>query len=167
AGAGRRGADGHRSAGLGRGRAWGGGRGLRLRQAGGARWARQPQRGKPFRPDGPRWRGLPVQVTEDLPVQVTEGWSCLIRCRCPWSPASATGRPVRWLQVLVVVLPRAAHTRGRRIRGCLIRGWRFRRWRFRGGWSRGCGPRGWARRRGPAGGGEGRGPGGGPARSRG
>jgi hypothetical protein len=37
----------------------------------------------PFTPDGPRWHWLPVQVTEDLSVQVTEGLAVLIGCRCP------------------------------------------------------------------------------------
>ena len=118
-----------RSAGSGYCRACGGGRGL-LPQAGAARLARQPL-GKPLMPDGPRRRWLPVQVTKDLSVQVTEGLAVPGPVPVSWSPAGATGRPVRWQLVLVVVHPRVALPRAAYLRRD-SRGWR----------SRGCGPRG-------------------------
>jgi len=105
-----------RPAGSGRCRACGGGRGL-LPQAGAARLARQPQRGKPFTPDGPRRHRLPVQVTEDLSVQVTEGVAIPGPVPVSWSPDGATVRPVRWLPV-----PAAALGRGSAAAGGISRG---------------------------------------------
>ena len=73
-------------------------------QAGVARLVRQPL-GKPLTPDGPRRRWLMVQVTKDLSVQVTEGLAVPGPVPVSWSPACATGRPVRWLLVMLPRLP--------------------------------------------------------------
>jgi len=95
-----------RSAGSGHCRACGGGRGCsrRLERRG---WSAS-RGGSRSRRMGPRWHWLPVQVTEDLSVQVIEGLAVPDRVPVSRSPACATGRPVRWLPDLAVVLPRVA-----------------------------------------------------------
>jgi len=49
-----------------------------------------------------------VQVTEDLSAQVTDSFAVPSPVPVSWSSAGATGRPVRWLLVLLVVHPRVA-----------------------------------------------------------
>jgi hypothetical protein len=122
-----------RSTGSGHCRACGGGRGCsrRLERRG---WSAS-RGGSRSRRMGPRWHWLPVQVTEDLSVQVTEGLAVPDRVPVSRSPACATGRPVRWLPVLAVVLPRVA----------------LRRAAYPRGSSAGGGPAGAARGHGPAG----------------